>query len=90
MKMLKEIVRKKDKVIIETKEFRGYKFLDIRVYYPDDYAGEYKPTKKGLSFNNINDIEQLISILEENKKDIESYLHGTSSSKTEGDSIADE
>jgi hypothetical protein len=29
-------------------EFRGHKLIDLRVYYSDD-AGQFKPTKKGVS-----------------------------------------
>jgi hypothetical protein len=30
------------------KEFKGRKYIDIRIYYIDD-QGEWKPTRKGIS-----------------------------------------
>jgi len=32
------------------KEFRGKRYLDLRIYYQDD-AGEWKPTRKGVSLS---------------------------------------
>ena len=34
---------------IYEKEYEGYKFIDVRIYYMDKNSGEYKPTKKGIS-----------------------------------------
>ena len=43
---------------IYEKEYEGYKFIDVRIYYMDKNSGEYKPTKKGISImpNNVEDI----------------------------------
>ena len=43
---------------IYEKEYEGYKFIDVRIYYMDKNSGEYKPTKKGISImpNNVPDI----------------------------------
>ena len=43
---------------IYEKEYEGYKFIDVRIYYMDKYSGEDKPTKKGISImpNNVEDI----------------------------------
>ena len=43
---------------ISEKEYEGYKFIDVRIYYMDKNSGEYKPTKKGISImpNNVEDI----------------------------------
>ena len=40
------------------KEYEGYKFIDVRIYYMDKNSGEYKPTKKGISImpNNAGQI----------------------------------
>ena len=35
-------------VRVSLTEFRGHKLIDLRVYYSDD-AGQFKPTKKGVS-----------------------------------------
>lgn len=32
------------------KEFRGRRYLDLRIYYQDD-EGEWKPTRKGVSLS---------------------------------------
>ena len=41
------------------KEYEGYKFIDVRIYYMDKNSGEYKPTKKGISIM-PNNAEQII------------------------------
>jgi hypothetical protein len=43
---------------IYEKEYEGYKFIDVRIYYKDNNSGEYKPTKKGISImpNNVGEI----------------------------------
>jgi hypothetical protein len=40
------------------KEYEGYKFIDVRIYYMDKATGEYKPTKKGISImpNNVEEV----------------------------------
>ena len=48
---MKEIRKNKSEVIrIQLKEYEWHKLVDIRVWYEDE-NGEYKPTKKGISFN---------------------------------------
>ena len=48
---MKEIRKNKSEVIrIQLKEYKENKLIDIRVWYEDE-NGEYKPTKKGISFN---------------------------------------
>ena len=43
---MKEIQKNSQEIIrIENKEFKGNKFLDVRVYYKDRDTEEYKPTK---------------------------------------------
>ena len=37
-------------VRVSLTEFRGRKLVDLRVYYTDD-AGEYRPTRKGISIS---------------------------------------
>ncbi len=43
---------------IYEKEYEGYKFIDVRIYYMDKNSNEYKPTKKGISImpNNVEEI----------------------------------
>jgi hypothetical protein len=45
----KDINKGKGEIIrVEVGEFKGKKLLNIRVWYTDE-AGEYKPTKKGIT-----------------------------------------
>ena len=53
---------------IYEKEYEGYKFIDVRIYYMDKNSGEYKPTKKGISImpNNVSDIiEGILKAMEQ-------------------------
>lgn len=34
---------------ISEKEYEGYKFIDLRIYYQDKSDGNWYPTKKGIS-----------------------------------------
>ena len=48
---MKQIRKNKSEVIrIQLKEYKEHKLIDLRVWYEDE-NGEYKPTKKGISFN---------------------------------------
>ena len=45
-----EIQKNSREVIrISPSEYEGHQFIDLRIWYDDN--GEYKPTKKGISFN---------------------------------------
>tara|TARA_R100001377_G_scaffold46151_2_gene26484 strand:- start:2587 stop:2823 length:237 start_codon:yes stop_codon:yes gene_type:complete len=53
---------------IYEKEYEGYKFIDVRIYYMDNKSGEYKPTKKGISImpNNAGEIiEGILKAMEQ-------------------------
>ncbi len=44
-----EIERSETEVLrVSTEEFKGRKYLDVRVYFAND-EGEWKPTKKGIT-----------------------------------------
>tara|TARA_E500000318_G_C3536390_1_gene202738 strand:- start:107 stop:340 length:234 start_codon:yes stop_codon:yes gene_type:complete len=52
---------------IYEKEYEGYKFIDVRIYYMDKETGEYKPTRKGISLmpNNVSEvIEGILKAME--------------------------
>ena len=52
MNIIGEIQKnQKEKIIISTNEFKGHKYVDLRVHYEDETSGEYKPTKKGIAVN---------------------------------------
>ncbi|MCB0279682.1 MAG: transcriptional coactivator p15/PC4 family protein [Calditrichaeota bacterium] len=49
--LIHEIEKNSTEVIrFSRTEFRGKPLIDIRVFYQDD-DGEYKPTKKGITFS---------------------------------------
>lgn len=37
-------------ICISRQEYQNYKFIDVRQYYKDS-EGEFKPTKKGVTFS---------------------------------------
>lgn len=56
----------KEKFIIESKEYKGNKFIDVRVFYEDEF-GKVHPTKKGIaiSYHKIPEIvESIIEAVE--------------------------
>jgi len=63
----KEVIR------IGESEYEGHKFVDCRIYYDDN--GEWRPTKKGISFSHKiahEVVEAIIETMEEsNWKDFE-------------------
>jgi len=34
---------------VEVSEYKGQKYLNLRVWYTDKASGEYKPTQKGVA-----------------------------------------
>ena len=69
-----EIQKNSREVIrIEESEYEGHKFVDCRIYYDD--KGEYRATKKGISFSHKiaqEVVEAIIETMEEsNWKDFE-------------------
>ena len=49
------------------KEYEGYRFIDVRIYYQDRKTQEWKPTQKGISImpNNAGQIiEGIIKAME--------------------------
>ena len=62
-KIVKEIQKNKREIIrISDGEYEGNQFIDLRIWYDDN--GEYKPTKKGISFNPFLAKEVIEGILE--------------------------
>tara|TARA_Y100001963_G_C6587362_1_gene356343 strand:+ start:239 stop:451 length:213 start_codon:yes stop_codon:yes gene_type:complete len=52
MNIIGEIQKnQKEKIIVSTNEYKGHKYVDLRVHYEDETSGEYKPTKKGIAVN---------------------------------------
>jgi hypothetical protein len=47
--MIGEIERNETEVVrVSAEEYKGRKYVDIRIYFAND-AGEWKPTKKGVT-----------------------------------------
>jgi len=61
---------KKEKICISVDEFKGFRFCDVRVYFINP-GGEWRPTKKGITFNADN-IDEIIDILKEASKELHS------------------
>jgi len=63
-----EIKKNSQEIIrVESKEYKGNKFVDCRVYFLDKETDEYRPTKKGISFNHgvaKEVIEALLEVIE--------------------------
>lgn len=57
-----------EKILFSVSEFKGKKYANVRIYYEDD-AGEWKPTKKGLSISMDSYAE-----FRENLDHLEKYL----------------
>jgi hypothetical protein len=68
--LIGEMEKNQSEVIrIKIEEFKGYKFLDIRVYFQDQ-SGEWKPTKKGVAvpFEKIENFIGLVNKIQEKLK----------------------
>ena len=65
-----EIKKNSQEIIrVESKEYKGNKFLDCRVYFLDKETQEYRPTKKGISFNHGVAKEVIEALLAEMEQD---------------------
>ncbi len=68
MKQLGEVRKNaKELIRVEEREYKGHRFVDVRVYYEDEASGEYKPSKKGITLNS-EVIEPVIELLKEGVK----------------------
>ena len=68
-KIIKDIEKNAtNKIRVSITEFKGNNYIDLRVYYEDD-AGEYKPTKKGITFR-PDQISQVMDGLLQAEKEI--------------------
>ena len=71
MNIIGEIQKnQKEKIIVGTNEFKGHKYIDLRVHYEDETSGEYKPTKKGIAVNPkiLDDVVEMMLEAAENLK----------------------
>ncbi len=75
------------------KEYEGYRFIDVRIYYQDRKTQEWKPTTKGISImpNNaeeiINGIIKAMEVMGFTKKptldDVEQIQQGIENHKSD-------
>ena len=60
--LIGEIERGETEVLrVSTEEYKGRKYIDVRIYFEND-AGEWKPTKKGVTIqpDRLDDFLDLI------------------------------
>ena len=55
-----------ERIRIQRSEYKGHELIDIRVYYEAE-NGEWKPTKKGITFK-VELIDEIISALESERE----------------------
>lgn len=68
-KIIKDIEKNAtNKIRVSITEFKGNNYIDLRVYYEDE-GGEYKPTKKGITFR-PDQISQVMDGLLQAEKEI--------------------
>lgn len=62
MSVLGEVVKNdRERIRISIEEYRGNRFCDVRVFF-EDAQGEWKPTRKGITFNRVT-IGEAIGLL---------------------------
>ena len=57
-----------EKIKVTLSEYKGYEFIDVRVYYEDD-SGEWRPTKKGIAIapDKVKELMDLLTRAQEGK-----------------------
>jgi len=71
-KMLAKIPRTDtEEIHIQINEYKGKKYLDLRVYYTTDAGANWNPTKKGVTFA-PDKLDELKTAIEEAQKEFES------------------
>ena len=64
-----EIERSETEVVrVSTEEFKGRKYLDIRVYF-ENAEGEWKPTKKGVTVQ-PDRVDEFIELIKKAKESL--------------------
>tara|TARA_Y100000590_G_scaffold455334_1_gene603784 strand:- start:2784 stop:2996 length:213 start_codon:yes stop_codon:yes gene_type:complete len=63
MNIIGEIQKnQKEKIIVSTNEYKGHKYVDLRIHYTDGKSEDYKPSKKGIALSPkiIKDVIEMI------------------------------
>jgi len=55
-----------NKIIVEIKEFKGSRFVDVRVHFLAD-DGKFKPSKKGITLS-LENIDKVLDLLMKARK----------------------
>ena len=67
--MIGEVTKNsKEKILVSINEYKGFRYVDLRVHYEQGNTGEYKPTRKGISLmpNNVSEvIEGILKAMEQ-------------------------
>lgn len=61
---------------VTVSEFKGFHYLDIREWFPDEETSELKPTKRGVTLKS-EAFESLMDALEKSREEIRSLLAGS-------------
>jgi Transcriptional Coactivator p15 (PC4) len=59
----------KERVRVSIEEYRGHKFIDLRVYF-EAQEGDWRPTKKGIALNH-ECIDSVIQALQDASRNLE-------------------
>ena len=59
-----------EQIQIQINEYKGKKYLDLRVYYTTDDGANWSPTKKGVTFA-PEKLDELKQTIEEAQKEFE-------------------
>jgi len=52
MEVITEIQKnQKEKIIVSTNEYKGFKYVDLRIHFLDESKGMYIPSKKGVALS---------------------------------------
>jgi len=67
-----EIIEKTGRkiIVIAPKQYEENSYIDVREFYLRDSDDRFCPSKKGLTFTNVEQIDQAIKALEKFKKEL--------------------
>jgi|TARA_B100000287_G_scaffold259776_1_gene244357 hypothetical protein len=52
MEVITEIQKnQKEKIIVSTNEYKGFKYVDLRIHFLDESKDKYIPSKKGIALS---------------------------------------
>ena len=65
------------KIKVTVAEYKGKPYADIRTYYLDDHD-EWAPTKKGVAFHTLQEIDDALLLLKGAREELAKRLYKTS------------